>query len=144
MIVDPIKDADLLRRLADTCPGCGLHRVVDGRCTQCGTDKVPFVATVYHKTSEAIDCVEMVLGPAPNSGNGDTFAGKGSEEPASNIQPIQILAEPDPSSGEVRTVRDPLVTACAGQAPEPAPPAPKTPRKRRGPAAEGTKQGDLF
>ena len=29
----------LEERLADVCPGCGLHAIVDGACTLCGKNK---------------------------------------------------------------------------------------------------------
>ena len=32
-------ELSLEERLADTCPGCGQHTVVDGTCTGCGKRK---------------------------------------------------------------------------------------------------------
>lgn len=84
MYIDPVADANLLRRLADTCPGCGLHRVVNGRCTQCGTDKVIAVYKTFEDdTPSSADVPHAQCAPA--------LAGGDSKEPAlSHVTPMVI------------------------------------------------------
>jgi hypothetical protein len=139
MTIDPILDADLLRRLSDVCPGCGLHRVVDGRCTCCGSLKV--ASEFRTSVSEEPQRTSATMQPRPPSETGELRPHQavtaGEAALISHIHPIQILAEPETSPA--------ISTVCVrrGDAP-PEITAPKTPRKRRGPAAEGKKQGSFW
>lgn len=57
-------------RLALTCPGCGLRTIVDGRCTTCGSLKVPPAAAAHMAPELEPETIQEILA-APTPANVD-------------------------------------------------------------------------